>query len=327
MKKALIMGITGTFGSHVARALAAQGWAIRALMRDPAKAPEAARDYDLQRGDAGDIDSIRRAAADAEVIVYAVNPPYYAWNNTALPWLNNAVTVAEERGLTLIFPGNVYVHDPADGPVFDEQSPSRPITSKGRIRVAMEERLRLAANQGARVILARAGDFIAADAKSAWLAALLKKTKRGYTLHAPGPRDLKHTWAYAPDLAHAVAELIARRAELTAFSAFHFGGYHLSFDEMAAAIQQATGTHVNIKNFPWWIMRSVAPFSPFVRSLLEMRYLWNREICLDDGKLRRILGSALKHTDVATALRDAGFIAGAETTRDVILNPKRAANP
>ena len=35
MRKVLIIGITGNFGSHVAQALARKGWSIRALMRDP----------------------------------------------------------------------------------------------------------------------------------------------------------------------------------------------------------------------------------------------------------------------------------------------------
>jgi len=308
MKTALIMGITGTFGSHVARALAAQGWGIRALMRDPTQAPMAAHQYDLRQGDAGDIASIRHAAQDVELIVYAVNPPYSAWATTVVPWLNNAATVAEERGLTLVFPGNVYVFDPVDGPLFDEGVSARPVTAKGQLRAKMEERLRLAATRGARVILVRAGDFIAAGAKSAWLAALLKKTKSGYALTAPGPRDLKHTWAYAPDLASTVAALVARRAELPAFSAYHFGGFHVSFNEMAAAIQHSTGARVQVKNFPWWVMRIAAPFSSFVRSLFEMRYLWQREIGLDDDKLRGVLGAAFVSTDLAAALQEAGFV-------------------
>jgi NADP-dependent 3-hydroxy acid dehydrogenase YdfG len=39
MKKALVMGITGGFGGHVAQALADRGWSLKALLRDPAKLP------------------------------------------------------------------------------------------------------------------------------------------------------------------------------------------------------------------------------------------------------------------------------------------------
>ena len=39
MKTALVLGISGGFGGHVAQALARQGWGIRALLRDPARLP------------------------------------------------------------------------------------------------------------------------------------------------------------------------------------------------------------------------------------------------------------------------------------------------
>ena len=309
MKTALIMGITGNFGGHVAQALAQQGWTIRALLRNPQTLPAQFSGAQVFKGDAADIDSIRTAAQGVDIIIYGVNPCYSQWAAKILPWINNTAAVAEEFGLTLIFPGNIYIFNPADGPEFDESTRASPITEKGELRQAMEERLQRATQHGARVIIVRAGDFIGANAKSAWIQSLIKKTKYGYTLSAPSELSLTHTWAYLPDLAHTVAALVAGRATLTPFSVFHFRGYRLNFSELAAAMRTASGQKVVLKKFPWWILRLAAPFSTFVRTLFEMRYLWKYELNLSDAKLRAALQQPVASTPITQALLDSGLVA------------------
>ena len=308
MKTALVMGITGSFGGHVAQALARQGWSIRALLRNPEKLPAQFSGAQVFKGDAADIGSIRAAAQGADLIVYGVNPCYDQWATTVVPWLDNTASVAEELRLTLLFPGNVYIFNPQDGPEFDENTRAYPVTAKGELRQAMEERLQRAAQHGARVIIVRAGDFIAAGAKSAWLQSLIKRTKSGYVLTTPGARNLTHTWAYLPDLAHTVAELVAKRDALAQFGVFHFRGYRLSFADLADAIRAASGQTVALKNLPWGLMRLATPFSAFMRSLFEMRYLWEHELNLSDAKLRSALHQSVPHTPISQALLESGLV-------------------
>jgi nucleoside-diphosphate-sugar epimerase len=307
MKTALVMGISGGFGASTAEALARQGWSIRALMRDPARLPAQLRGAQVIAGDAGDIDAVRRAAKDTDLIVYGVNPPRYDWKGSALPMLENAARVAEEEGLTLVFPGNVYVFDPADGPDFDEQAPLSPPTAKGTIRKAMEMRLQEASRRGAQIIILRMGDYIGRHAPSAWLGVLIKRTRKGLAVSTPGPRDLPHTWAYLPDTARTVAELAAVRERLPAWNVFHFRGYRVSFNDLAATLATVSGRQVTLRPFPWWMLRLAAPFSVLFRGLLEMRYLWNRQVNLEDGLLQRTLGKPVPHTPLAQALTEIGL--------------------
>jgi nucleoside-diphosphate-sugar epimerase len=309
MKMALVLGITGGFGGHVAEALAERGWQLRALMRDPARLPERFKAAEVVVGDAGCDEDVRRAADGAQLLVYGVNAPYGQWDSTVVPWLDVSARVAEAARLTIVFPGNVYNFDPADGPRFDEQAPMQPPTAKGRLRVQMESRLRRASAQGARVLIVRAGNFVGAHAPSTWLRHLIKRTARGYALSAAGPRDLKHAWAYLPDLAQTIAELIAQPDRLTAFSVFHFRGHEASFDDLAAAIQQASGHAVRMKNFPWWAMRLAAPFSAWSRSLLEMRYLWEHPVQLAETRLVATLPMPVPHTPLTEALVRSGLVA------------------
>ena len=309
MKQVLILGITGGFGSHVAQALARQGWGIKAMLRDPRKLPQRFRGADVVKGDAANIDDVRRAAEGVDTIVYGVNPPGYKWDGIVLPLLENTARVAEENGQTIVFPGNVYVFDPNDGPEFDEHSPFHPVSSRGRMRKEMEERLKRTSERGAQVIIIRMGDFIAPEVPGNWMNHLVRKSKTGYALAVTGPCDLAHTWAYLPDAARATAELVGKKEGLAPFNIFHFRGYRATFIDIANAIQEATGKKVKLGKFPWIAIRLLAPFNTMFSGLVEMRYLWTREINLSDGKIQKVLGKPLPRTPLSDALIETGLLA------------------
>lgn len=311
MKTALVMGITGGFGAHVAEALMCDGWQVRALMRDPARLPPRFNKAQAVPGDAANMEDVRAAAEGVELIVYGVNAPYPKWEGTVVPMLDIAATVAEEQRATILLPENVYSLNPGDGAGlrdgFDESAPIDPPTRKGELRAQMVARLRAAAGNGAQAIIVRAGDFIGRGASS-WLQFTIKRTRRGYTVSAPSEPGLVHTYANLPDMARAAADLVARRDELPAFNLFHFKGYRASFIDIAGAIEQASGKPVKIGRFPWWMMTLASPFVPLFRSLLEMRYLWRVELNLDDRKLQEFYGRPVESTPLAIALVDAGVV-------------------
>ncbi len=308
MKSALIMGITGGFGGHIAEALHGNGWRIRALMRDPSRLPPQVAMAEVVVGDAACYADVARAADGVDTIVYGINAPYPYWNGTVLPWLDATARVAEARGLAIVFPGNVYNFDPADGPVFHENSPARPVTRKGELRRAMEARLKVASGCGARVLIVRTGNFIGVRTPGSWLAHLLRHSSRGYTLTTTGARDLRHAWVYLPDFAKTVVTLLAHADVLPDFSVFHVRGLEASFDDIAVTIDQITGERVLLKRFPWWALRVASPVSPWFRSLIEMRYLWESEIRLDESKLTEVLGGPIAWTPLVEVLKGAGLI-------------------
>ncbi|MDH5548203.1 MAG: sugar nucleotide-binding protein [Gammaproteobacteria bacterium] len=308
MKKALILGIGGTFGGHVAKALAQQGWQVKAMVRNPDKCKASITGMQICRGDAANIEDVRAAASGVSLIVYGVNPPNYDWDNKALPWIDVTATVAEEQGLTVVFPGNVYVLNPAHGPVFEESAAMDPVTTLGKTRLAMEQRLQRAAENGAQVIIMRAGDFIAPGARSSWTQHLFRQNKKGVTISAPGDASLPHTWAYVPDLAHTIAALVDKSDALETFNVFHYKGYRASINDMAEAITLATGLLVKVTGYPWWLMKVFSYFSVMFRGVMEMSYLWREEVSLCDDKLRDSLGFAPTTTPLVQALIESKLI-------------------
>ena len=302
MKKVLVMGISGTFGRYVAKALLEHGYDISALMRYPERLPPELHGVAVIQGDVKDKQSVAASCLGMDTVIYGVNPPNYDWHNTAIPYLDNVIEVAERQKMTIVFPANVYALDPADGTGFDELAIQHPRTPLGQIRQTMELHLQRASSRGATVIMLRMGDFIASGAHSSWFSRLLKQDAGGWVLSSPGPANIKHGWCYVPDAAEIIAQLLNRQDMLPNFSLFHMPGLQLSMQEMATALASVSGKKVNIKSFPWWLIRLVSPFSTDSRGMLQMRYLWQQELSLSGDKLHRLLGSEIPSTDIHAVL-------------------------
>ena len=336
-KTALIIGATGTFGLHAAEALIKHGWRVRALARDPAAAARkvgARTPIDWVRGDAMDRASTVAAADGAQLIVHAANPPGYRnWKGLVLPMADNAIAAARAAGARLAVPGNVYNFAPDSGPAIGEDAPQRPATRKGAIRVELERRLRAAADDGVRVLVLRSGDFFGPAAPNSALGWLTRRRGDKLTgVWLPGPGDVGHDYAYMPDLAETLARLADAEDRLGAYEVFHFRGHWLEHNRaLGETIRQVVSRpDLSVSGFPWLVVRLAAPFNETFRELLEMRYLWNRPIGLDNARLVAFLGEE-PHTPLATALRatlaDMGVIIEPAYAEAPLCRPSSAMAP
>ena len=306
-KTALIIGATGSFGGHAATALSRHGWAIRALARDPVAAAAklgAHTPVDWMKGDAMDRSCVVAAAEGVQLIVHAANPPGYRnWKGTVVPMTDNAIAAAHASGARLVIPGSVYNFAPDAGSNIGEDAPQEPATRKGAIRVEMEQRLHQASAQSVKVLLLRAGDFFGPAAPASALGFLARK-HRGHLsgIYSPGPAA--HAFAYLPDLCETLARLAEAEDRLGAFEVFHFRGQWMANSHtLGESIRRVAGEpKLPIKNFPWMMVGLMAPLNETFREMLEMRYLWDRPIGLDNAKLVRFLGEE-PHTPVDIALK------------------------
>lgn len=307
-KTALVIGATGGIGGEVAAGLIARGWQVRALTRDVAGARRRAPDGAISwfAGDAMNRVDVAAAAVGVSLIVHAANPPGYRdWDKLALPMLDNSIAAARETGARILFPGTIYNYGPDAFPVLREDSPQRPRTRKGAIRVEMERRLRDAAAGGVRVLIVRAGDFFGPRAGNNWFGqGLVKPGKPIRSVSYPGTLRVGHAWAYLPDLAEAMLRLVERGDALGPFATFHFRG-HWDADgaEMTGAIRRATGqADLPVRRFPWIVVTLAAPFVTLFREMREMRYLWREPLQLDNARLVAAIG-AEPHTLLDRAVR------------------------
>ncbi|AZQ55920.1 NAD-dependent epimerase/dehydratase family protein [Burkholderia cenocepacia] len=294
-RQALVLGASGGIGGEVARQLRDAGWQVRALKRGlDAEAVE--RDgMTWLRGDALDRDAVVRAARGCSVIVHAVNPPGYRnWATQVLPMIDNTIAAARAAQATVVLPGTVYNFGADAFPVLREDAPQHPATRKGAIRVELERRLQDASVHGVRAIVVRAGDFFGPQLGNSWFSQGLIKPGRPVSAISVPSRGVGHQWAYVPDVARTMLELIERRETLEPFARFHLGG-HWDDDgmQMALAVQrvaQRHGMRPALRDFPWWLVSVAAPFVTTMRELLEMRYLWREPIRMDNARVTAVLG-------------------------------------
>ncbi len=300
-KKVLVLGATGGVGGETARALAAHGWQVRAMARTP-RAP-GDDGFEWLQGDALDAAAVLRAAEGVSAIVHAVNPPGYRdWNKLVLPMIDNSIAAARMVGARLALPGTIYNYDPARTPLAREESPQRPHSRKGAIRVAMERRIE---DSGIPALILRAGDFFGPRPGNNVLSqAMVTPGKPVRSLMLPGAAGGGHGWAYLPDVGETFARLLDAGDRLPHFARFHFGGYcDADGSGLAHAIGEAVGRpDLPIRRMPWALLPLIAPFNTTMREMIEMRPYWSNPVRLDNRALTAFLGEE-PHTPLAEALR------------------------
>jgi nucleoside-diphosphate-sugar epimerase len=307
---ALVIGATGGIGGEVASALIGRGWAVRALSRSPGIAKRQSAwigEVEWIAGDAMSGTDVISAARGVSLIFHGANPPKYRnWRGLAIPMLEASIAAAYSCGARLIFPGNIYNFGPDAWPLVREMSPQNPCSRKGAVRVEMERLLRSATDNGVRSLIVRAGDFFGPHQPASWLKdAMITPGKPIRSVLYPGDPSVGHAWAYLPDFAQAIVRLAEVEQTLPPFDVFNFGGYWIDPGiEIAKAIGHAVGQPgIKIRSAPWWLFRLAAPFSPFLRELMEMRYLWRTPVKLDNRKLVALIGDE-PHRPLEEALHD-----------------------
>jgi len=305
----LVLGAAGRVGHAAAEAFRNARWAVASLVR-PGSADRVAAGTEPVEIDALDHAAVSVAASGCEVVLHALNPPYTDWSRLALPLAYSAITAAETAGATLLFPGNVYNYGKGLPAVIDERTPMQPSSRKGRLRIAIEDRIQEATERGMRAIILRAGDFFG-HGHGSWLDLVIANEIGRGRLTYPGPLDLVHTWAYVPDLVAAMVRLAEVRARFEAFEIFGFPGHAVTGREFTTAIARASGRGLQVTRMSWWLIHALRPLLPISRELSEMAYLWQEPHRIDGAKLEAAIG-AIPHTplDIAVtrALRDLGPI-------------------
>ena len=296
----LVLGAAGRFGYAAAEAFRDAKWTVASLVR-PGAAPRAPAGTEVIELDAHDQAAVSAAACGADVVLHALNPTLTRWSRQALPLAYSAITAAETAGATLMFPGNLYNYGSPLPPVIDEKTPMQPSSRKGKLRVAIEERMAEAAERGVRIIILRSGDFFGGGHGS-WLDLVITNEIRRNRLGYPGLLDEMHEWAYLPDVATAMVRLAAMRGQLTQLETFGFPGHAVTGREFTTAIARATSRKLAVKPMGWWLIHALRPIVPLCRELSEIAYLWDQPHRIDGSKLKAKIGD-VPHTrfDIAVA--------------------------
>lgn len=296
-----ILGSNGHIGHATLRAFHQAGWTVTGLGRSNRRPVPGTR---FIAGDASDVEVVRAAIADADVVVHALHLPYHKWGNGASEaQLQVVVDALGDSGKTLLFPGTIYNYRAADRTIAPglRQSAEAP---RGDIRIRLETMLREASAAGKfQTIILRAGDFFGPGETGEWFSqAMLMDGAKGKLYHM-GDLDKRHSWAYLPDLARGFVALADKRTSLNAFENFHFAGHWVSHGQIMAAVQSAWPTPLKVSPLAWWVLGTIGLVQPMMRDIYRMRYLWQNEMELVDPRLDALLGPGFI-TPFEEAVRD-----------------------
>lgn len=138
--RALVTGATGLVGSHLVERLARDGWSVRAMVREPARAewlrPLGATE--LAAADVLDAERFAAAAAGCDVVFHtaaAITPREGGWEafrRLNIDGAGNAIAAAARSGARLLQLSSVAVYGPGtrfreDGRPTDEDTPLAPL--------------------------------------------------------------------------------------------------------------------------------------------------------------------------------------------------------
>lgn len=296
----VVLGAAGGLGRAAAQAFKAAGWQVTSQVRGRS-ATAAAPGTEVVEVDALDTGAVAAAAAGADVVLHALNVRYGEWRQLALPLAETAIAAAAANRATLVFPGNVYGYGAGMPARLDERVPMHPTARKGEIRVAVEARLRAAADAGVRTIILRAGDYFGGDRLGSWFDRVIVKDLASGRLTWPGPLDCVHEWAFLPDFARAMVTLVEARDRLPPFAAFGFSGHAVTGRAFAAAIARACRRQFKVSQMPWRLLRLAGFGVPLFRELAEISYLWSVPHAIDGSDLEAVIGE-LPHTPLDQAV-------------------------
>jgi nucleoside-diphosphate-sugar epimerase len=302
----VVLGATGAVGGAVVRALTAQGARVRGVTRSGKG--DVPVGVEMVAADSAVHEQMRAACAGASVVYICATPPYTDWTRDFPPLLEGAIAGAAASGAKLVMADNLYVYPPPTTPM-TEDMPWRPVTRKGKVRAAMDERLMAAHRAGeVRVAIGRASDYFGPGALNT--AATGERFFRAYFAGKPvdwvGRLDVPHTVSYIEDFGRGLVTLGQHDEALG--QVWHIPAAPAPTGrEFIELIFAAGGRRAQIRTASRGTLRVLGLFNPLVRETVEMAYEFEQPFIMDSAKFTRAFGGTPTPLPEAVATTVAWF--------------------
>ncbi|HVS31487.1 MAG TPA: NAD(P)H-binding protein [Thermoanaerobaculia bacterium] len=273
----VVIGAGGGLGRNVVDAALAAGHAVRAIVRDPARAGLPSG-VEMVRADARNGTELGRAIGRAGAAFFCVNPRFKRWLDEFPQLLEAAIDACRDTGVRLVFPANVWIYGAArPEQEIDERRPATPTSKRGALRARMEAKLRMS---GARYCVVRLPEFYGPHVVSLTARVFLAAIRHDAVLW-PGPRDVAVEFVYMPDAARALVEV--GTAPDTDGETFHVPGARTTPGRFIRAVGEAAGRVPRMLTVPPLLLR--------LRGVGDIAHLWTAPVLLDGSKYVQCFGS------------------------------------
>ncbi|MEC1745817.1 SDR family NAD(P)-dependent oxidoreductase [Schinkia azotoformans] len=293
MKKVLVLGASGGMGYSIVKELAQRGIEVVAFARGKEKLNKLFRDdakVTINSGDVFDLEGLKEASAGVDTIFQAMNIPYSEWEQDLHIVMRNILGTAKHANAKLVLVDNIYAYGKNPGHLVTEDTPKKPHTKKGNIRLQLETMVK---QSNLPFLIAHFPDFYGPNATNTILNYTLEGVIKNKKTLFVGDKKIAREYIFTPDGAKALVEL----ALLDSAYGQNWnipGSGVITGDEIVDILCDHTGYSKKVGTVTKGMVRFLGLFDKNMREVVEMLYLTENPVVLDGGKLEQTIKSIPK---------------------------------
>jgi nucleoside-diphosphate-sugar epimerase len=297
IRKAAIFGAAGSIGQVLAPELERRGIPFRVVGRSRARLQQAFGNLahaEIFDADLADLRSAGAAAREIDTIFYCVGLPYPSHHLHPVLMKTTLEAAAAMQVSRIVLVSSVYAYGVPRTSRVAETHPRVPGTRKGTWRREQEDLVLDARKKGQLDgLVLRLPDFYGPFADNSMANPVFRAALAGKTANWAGPISGPHEFVFTPDAAPVLVDL-AQRSECYG-EAWNFGGAgEISAVDFITRVYRAVGRQPKYRTVGRGLLKIMGWFNPTFRELVEMLYLQETPVILDDSKLLGKLGSVHK---------------------------------
>jgi nucleoside-diphosphate-sugar epimerase len=214
--------------------------------------------------------------------------------------LDGAIAEGAQR---IVLIGTVYPFGRAQTERVSENHPREPHTFKGRMRKEQED-LVLAADAAGSIqgTILRLPDFYGPHVETSFLASPFHAAIEGGRAQLVGPIDTPHEFVYVPDVGP-VAVALADEPRAYGRTWNYAGPGAITVRQFVERIFQQAGRKPKYMVANKTMLRVMGLFSPLMREMVEMNYLFETAVIMDDSAIHGLL-PGIKKTSYEDGIRE-----------------------
>ncbi|MGM8365181.1 SDR family NAD(P)-dependent oxidoreductase [Virgibacillus sp. W0181] len=289
MKKALVLGATGGIGYALVRELVERGVEVVAFSRGKEKLyalyQNESKVY-IFSGDALVEKDVLEAADGVDVIFHAVSFPYQEWKDKHPLCIEIIVRAAEIQRTKIALVDNIYAYGKQSKIEVTEDTKKEPHTKKGKIRLAMENKLK---RSNVPWLIVHMPDLYGPNAENTLLHETLKNVVLNKSANFVGNIRVAREFIFTLDGAKAMVKLAS--LEDTYNQNWNIPSAHpITGQEIIEILRNELGYKKSISSVSKTMIRFIGIFQPFMREMVEMMYLTEDPVILSGKKYEAKIG-------------------------------------
>jgi nucleoside-diphosphate-sugar epimerase len=225
------------------------------------------------------------AARGVDTIFYCVGLPY-TLHHLHPVLMRTTLEAAKAVGVArVVLPSSVYSYGVPRTSRVAETHAREPHTRKGKYRKEQEDLVMAAHAAGAtQGLIVRLPDFYGPHADIGLANPIFRAALAGKTANWAGPVNGPHEFLYVPDAGPVIVDLAARADAYG--EAWNFGGAEtINSMDFITRIYRAVGRAPKYRAAGAGLLKFLGLFNPEMREMVEMLYLQETPVILDDSKL------------------------------------------